>query len=366
MSNCITLVLLSVWLATCNSPIQDPITLPPDLGTAATAPSSSSRVTKPATDTATSTTTPDISYQVTPAKIIEEKSTAESPIDLTPTSSLEPDPTTTILPDTATPLAQSSIRIAVIGDYGLPGRGQESVSALVKSWRPDFIITTGDNNYPDGAAETIDENIGQYYSEYLFPYQGSYNTSGTENRFYPSPGNHDWNLGNLDPYLNYFTLPGNERYYDFRRGPVHLFSIDSDSREPDGISATSVQAQWLKSQLAASDAPWKVVYMHHPPYSSASHGSVEWMRWPFKEWGATTVLAGHDHVYERLMVGDFPYFINGLGGTTRYNFPNPLPGSQVRYQLDHGAMLIQADHTQITFQFMIHSGELIDSYTLNL
>ena len=89
------------------------------------------------------------------------------------------------------------------------------------------------------------------------------------------------------------------------------------------------------------------------------------MQWPFKEWGATTVLAGHDHVYERLVVDYFLYFINGLGGSTRYDFPNPLPGSQVRYRLDHGAMLIQADYSQITFQFITHDGQLIDSYTLN-
>ena len=24
------------------------------------------------------------------------------------------------------------------------------------------------------------------------------------------------------PYLDYFTLPGNERYYDFTWGPVHF------------------------------------------------------------------------------------------------------------------------------------------------
>jgi len=44
------------------------------------------------------------------------------------------------------------------------------------------------------------------------------------------------------------------------------------------------------------------------------------MRWPFQEWGASVVLTGHEHVYERLGVGTsggpgtFPYIINGLGG----------------------------------------------------
>lgn len=39
--------------------------------------------------------------------------------------------------------------------------------------------------------------------------------------------------------------------------------------EPDGITADSLQAIWLKKQLALSQAPWKIVYMHHSPYSSS-------------------------------------------------------------------------------------------------
>src|SRR5689334_18011458 len=51
-------------------------------------------------------------------------------------------------------------RFAVIGDYGQQGPDEERVARLVHEWRPDFIITAGDNNYPLGAAETIDGNIG--------------------------------------------------------------------------------------------------------------------------------------------------------------------------------------------------------------
>lgn len=67
--------------------------------------------------------------------------------------------------------AQSgTTRFAVIGDYG-SGRPQEQdVANLVKSWNPDFIITTGDNNYPNGEASTIDPNIGQFYHDFIYPY----------------------------------------------------------------------------------------------------------------------------------------------------------------------------------------------------
>ena len=95
---------------------------------------------------------------------------------------------------------------------------------------------------------------------------------------------------------------------------MHFFALDSDPREPHGRSIHSEQARWLRERLASSTATWKIVYMHHPPYSSGSHGSVEEMQWPYQEWGATAVLAGHDHVYERIVRDGFPYFVNGLGG----------------------------------------------------
>ncbi|MGB9586346.1 MAG: hypothetical protein ACPL7A_02865, partial [Anaerolineales bacterium] len=69
------------------------------------------------------------------------------------------------LPPTATPTdtPQPSIHFAVIGDYGSGDQNEANVAKLVKSWNPDFIITTGDNNYPIGSEATIDYNIGQFY-----------------------------------------------------------------------------------------------------------------------------------------------------------------------------------------------------------
>ncbi len=181
------------------------------------------------------------------------------------------------------------------------------------------------------ARTTIDVNVGQYFSSYIGSYAGAYGPGSTANRFFPALGNHDFSDGGgLGAYLAYFTLPetgaldtstsGNERYYDFVRGPVHFFAIDSDANEADGRDSTSTQARWLKARLAASTSPWRVVYFHHAPYSSGLHGSVLAMRWPFEDWGADAVFAGHDHVYERLLADQnkdgkaIPYFTTGAGG----------------------------------------------------
>ncbi|GAB4532054.1 MAG: hypothetical protein Fur0018_20430 [Anaerolineales bacterium] len=301
----------------------------------------------------------------------ETDTPAASPVPAwtaTPTASpLPPSPTPVPTPtETPTPLPWQAdhTRFAIIGDYGDGGDGEGRVAALVDSWNVDFIVTTGDNNYKTGSAETIDAHIGQFYHAYISPYNGAYGPGAAYNRFFPVPGNHDWGFGDLQPYLDYFTLPGNERYYDLIWGPVHFFMLDSDWNEPDGIWADSVQAAWLKERLAASTAAWKIVILHHPPYSSASHGNNETLQWPFAAWGADAVIGGHDHTYERIQRDGIVYFVNGIGGTWRYDFKPPVEGSQVRYNADYGVMLVEADAGQITFQFINTAGEVIDTFDL--
>lgn len=111
-----------------------------------------------------------------------------------------------------------TVKFAAIGDYGKWENGEGLVSSMVHSRNPDFIITLGDNNYEYGSDTTIDSNIGKFYHDYIHPYNGIFGPGAAFNKFFPSLGNHDWINPNADAYLNYFTLPGNERYYSFVKG----------------------------------------------------------------------------------------------------------------------------------------------------
>jgi tartrate-resistant acid phosphatase type 5 len=259
---------------------------------------------------------------------------------------------------------------AVIGDFGSDNLSTRRVAALVKTWQPQFIITLGDNNYPVGSAATIDRNIGQFYHEFISPYQGRYGNGALTNRFFPCLGNHDWLTTNALPYLDYFTLPGNERYYTFTRGPIQFFCLDSDGKEPDGTTPDSRQGLWLREQLTNSTAVWKLVYFHHAPYSSgAVHGThtreTERMQWPFHEWGVDAVLAGHDHIYERVHIKGLVYFVNGLGGDSKDRFHSvPVGGSVKRYSDDYGALRVDATENYILFRFFSRWGHQIDSYRM--
>lgn len=261
------------------------------------------------------------------------------------------------------------VRFAVIGDYGTGTSLEAQVALMVHHWQPEFIVTTGDNSY--GSA-SIDRNVGQFYSDYIGNYSGAYGDGSPINRFFPSLGNHDYSDGaGVGAYLSYFTLPGNERYYDFVHGPVHIFCVNSNPEEPGGIAESSTQARWLQQRLAHSVAPWNVVYFHHPPYSSSSrHGSTPVMQWPFEAWGADVVMNGHDHTYERIMRDDnhdgdsLTYVVNGLGGRTPYTFATPVEGSAVRFNERNGAMLVTASSTRLVLDFYAvapdTAGELID------
>jgi hypothetical protein len=257
-------------------------------------------------------------------------------------------------------------RFAAIGDYGYAGPAERDVATLVKSWNPDFILTLGDNNYDVGDSTTIDQNIGQYYHEFIYNYKGRYGPKTFSDRFFPSLGNHDYYTRNGQAYRDYFTLPGNGRYYDFVRGSVHFFALNSDPAEPDGISATSRQAQWLQAALAASTSRWNVVYMHHAPYSSGPHGNTQALQWPFRAWGASVVLAGHDHTYERLTVDSLLYVVNGLGGRSIYASNRPrLPQSQHYFNGNYGALLLDATPDSLSLRFFTRQQVLVDTYVLH-
>ena len=176
------------------------------------------------------------------------------------------------------------------------------------------------------------------------------------NKFFPALGDHDYDdagttNGLPTTYTNYFNLPGNgytsssnnERYYDFVYGPVHFFVLntyDVAGGEPDGVTNTSIQGEWLRTQLAASTSTWNVVVVPNPPYSSGViHGSTLSTQWPYAQWGADAVLSGDDHVYERILRDGIVYFVDGLGGAWPYSLrPTPVDGSAYRFNTTNGAL----------------------------
>jgi len=292
--------------------------------------------------------------------------------------------TVTPIADTASHEASAPITFAVIGDYGTGDAHERAVAKLVASWDPAFVITTGDGYYSEAGGKGMAKygrSTGAYYGKWLENKSAKGKRlpvgKGRVNSFFPSLGNHDYHDATPGPktYLKYFRLPGkghenssrNERYYDFVKGPVHFFVLNSNKQERHGVSWKSRQARWLKEQLAKSSSEWNIVYQHHSPYSSdGRYGCSPHMRWPFAAWGADVVISGHSHTYERIMRDGVVYFVNGLGGGARYRnrFSTPVRGSAVRYRANWGAQKVTVTDTKLKFAFYDVKGRLVDSYTL--
>ena len=263
--------------------------------------------------------------------------------------------------------SDESITFVAIGDYGCPKPENEYSSLLVKRIDPDFIITLGDNNYKYGGRDTIDENIGRYYSRYIVPYQGEFPTEGAtgDNRFFPCLGNHDTLTENAQPYIDYFApalLASTERHsqsilhYDFIRGAVHFFCLDS-------CHITNKQHRWFLDRVRHSTSPWKIVCFHHPPYNDATQNydanSQRSLYYNFKLLGVDLVLCGHIHNYQRFILDDMHLIINGLGGATKTPVIDPEPKSRA-YYCDHGVLKFVADSTTLLLEFISLDGRVLD------
>ena len=293
-----------------------------------------------------STTPPPATQTCPDGSVIPATETCPPP----PPPDPDPDPT---------PTPTGSTFFAAFGDMSPLSNGR-AVANLTRSQGAEYLLMLGDNCYGTSSiASQIDTN---------------YSAEHKAGKIWPVVGNHDYDDpcggGAAAGYYAYFVLPNNERYYDIVKGPVHLFAVNS-YKEVDGLTPTSVQGQWLKQKLAASKAPWKVVYFHHAPYSSGSSKGTATMRWPFEAWGADLVLSGHDHVYERIMLDvdangtKIPFIISGLGGKSRSEFGTITTGSTVRYREAYGAVFVRATSTEMKIEFRTTTNVVIDSLTLS-
>ncbi|MBN1210003.1 MAG: metallophosphoesterase family protein [Myxococcaceae bacterium] len=268
------------------------------------------------------------------------------------------------------------VHFAAVGDFGTGSSQQREVFARMLSERPELLLALGDNAYASGTEAEHQRNLFEPMAALL-----------AEVPIFPVAGNHEYITNQSQPYLDNFYLPaessGTERYYSFDWGHVHFVGLDSNcaiglaSKDRCTLAA---QTQWLEQDLARSQAPWKVVYVHHPPWSSGEHGSQPTVRREFaplfEKYGVDLVLTGHDHNYERShpMAGDamaasgapgVTYLVVGGGGAGLRAFASSEPSwSAVRNNSDHGFLDVEAVEGTLTAKLLTTTGAVADSFTL--
>jgi acid phosphatase type 7 len=206
------------------------------------------------------------------------------------------------LPDTTRP-----IRFLAFGDSGMGGEDQVRLLEQMHAFPYELAVHTGDLAYDRGTLAQLEAYVFGIYGELL-----------RHLPLFPVAGNHEYDTKGGAPFRDVFALPGNtEQWYSFDWGPIHFAAIDTEA-------SYAVQARWLAEDLAATSQPWKIVYLHRPPYSSGKrHGSDKELRAAlepvFVEHGVQLVLSGHDHHYERThpQHGVTHVLTGGGGGGTR-------------------------------------------------
>lgn len=251
------------------------------------------------------------------------------------------------LPETLAPLP-GEFRFAAVGDTGTGNRRQLDLAAtMFRFWettaRFNTLLFLGDNVYPSGNPAEFEKKL---YTPYRKFRDNNLAIRGVI-------GNHDArNPAGIREQMRYFRGCGNacgpETYYSFSGTPqpenlVEFFALDSNLLiTKDGKSYTAktreMQIRWLEEALARSKAVWKIVLLHHPLYSSAKgHGvkmigadgsvgkisekvkNLREIEPLFLKYNVKLVLAGHDHLYERILPrpGQVYYFTSGAGAKLR-------------------------------------------------
>jgi len=203
------------------------------------------------------------------------------------------------------PAADSTdpVRFLAFGDSGGGGADQYALLDQMYTVPYDLMIHTGDIAYDNGTIAEFENNVFGVYAE-LF----------RSIPFFPAPGNHEYNsTANAAPFRSVFSLPGNSgnTWYSYDWGQVHFAALDTEADY-------ATQMTWLDHDLAATSKPWKIVYLHRPPYSTGEHLSDTGLRTKLapilKAHHVQLVLAGHDHDYERMIPQDGTAFVVTGGG----------------------------------------------------
>ncbi|MHC5598200.1 MAG: metallophosphoesterase family protein [Nostoc sp.] len=203
------------------------------------------------------------------------------------------------------------LRFVSVADTGTGAKGQYAVAGAMNAYHKrnpyDLVVLAGDNIYNNGEIE----KIGEVFER---PYQGLLKLGV---KFQACLGNHDIRTDNGDPQVKYAGFNMKGHYYTFRRENVQFFALDTNSN-----ADWKKQLNWLEKELSLSNAPWKVVFGHHPIYSSGQYGSnpgfIKTFTPLFQKYGVQLYINGHEHNYERTRAIDgTTYLICGAGAGNR-------------------------------------------------
>ncbi|HEX6310707.1 MAG TPA: metallophosphoesterase [Acidimicrobiia bacterium] len=201
-----------------------------------------------------------------------------------------------------------TLRVAVAGDIGDSGdrldRTGDAIARLGEDDPYDVLLLLGDNVYPAGDPAGLPGTVFAPFARVL--------DGGAA--LLAILGNHDVMEGHGADQMEALGMPG--RWWSYERDGVLFIGLDSNRTDDPG------QRAWLEKTLGSSTATWRIVAVHHPPYSAGYQGSNEEVRAQFgplfERHDVQLVLSGHDHDYQRSKrINGVTYVVSGAAAGTR-------------------------------------------------
>ncbi len=248
------------------------------------------------------------------------------------------------------PAADAAVNFVAFGDCRSNHDMHAKIVDLVRAQKPEFVLCSGD---------LVERGVKpELWDEFLRLEGPLLRTTP----LYPALGNHE---DNAPEYFDIFVLPGNERWYSFDWGPVHVVALDTTKK----FRWDDKQLAWLKADLAASKATFKVVIWHYAPYSASSESSREsdskalTERYApiLKQGGVCLALGGHNHNYQRAEADGVCYVTTAGGGAKLYDI-GELPELKASKKAHHICRL-RAEGKKLTLEAVDLEGAVIDTWT---
>jgi len=258
-------------------------------------------------------------------------------------------------PDLAvTPDAE--IIAATVGDCRNGYDVWETLATMLKSYDPDVVLFTGD-------AVTV--GITQFEWE---AFLGRAEPLLATVPLVFAHGNHEVNAVN---YYSQFAQPGDQENFGLDFGHLHVTVANDTPLDINFLTGETVN--FLRADLSASQARWKIVLHHQPVWSSATaHGSNLTLQqfWApvFEQFDVDLVLNGHDHDFEmsKPMRGQSPqasvndgvvYLVQGGAGAELYDV-NPEFFTQYA-EKTYGASVLRVRRDRMTLDAFRPDGSTI-------
>ncbi len=221
--------------------------------------------------------------------------------------------------------SEPQLSFFVVGDTGKDTTERAEVIEAMKrhaAWsNPDAGMLLGDNFYEHGVESVDDPRFDSDFELLL-------DAKSFDMPFYACLGNHDIR-GDAEAQVQYtqrsrrWRMPG--RYYKTTEcageSTVDILVLDTNVLH-EGSPVAQEQLDWIREELSASKADWKVVIGHHPAISGGQHEVSDRIKQTlsglFAKFGVDLYLSGHDHDLQLLDSGHgWMQVVSGAGSKLR-------------------------------------------------